>query len=114
MYIIYISYYMGQLLFLIINIKYIYILNKNIFFPLQHEKKRQLEYQKAHTLKLMLENEQRYVESLRSKLAKSKDPGTESIIQQDLVGDERRVHTLQHQLEQEVEFKYTLILIQIL
>lgn len=73
-------------------------------FRLQHEKMRQLEYEKAHTLKLMLEKERRYVESLRSKLAKNKDPGTESIIQQDLLGAERRVQTLQQQLEQEVEF----------
>lgn len=69
--------------------------------PVDHEKMRQLEYEKAHTLKLMLEKERRYVESLRSKLAKNKDPGTESIIQQDLLGAERRVQTLQQQLEQE-------------
>lgn len=70
----------------------------------QNEKMRQFEYQRAHTLKLMLEKEQRYVESLRSKRAKCNDSGTEAKILQDLVGAERRISTLQSQLEQEVSF----------
>lgn len=50
----------------------------------------------------MLEKEQRYVESLRSKRAKCNDSGTEARILQDLQGAERRILTLQTQLEQEV------------
>ncbi|CAB0007583.1 unnamed protein product, partial [Nesidiocoris tenuis] len=69
--------------------------------PVDNEKLRQFEYQKAHTLKLMLEKEQRYVESLRSKRAKCNDSGTEARILQDLQGAERRILTLQTQLEQE-------------
>ncbi|KAF6215351.1 hypothetical protein GE061_010103 [Apolygus lucorum] len=69
--------------------------------PVDNEKMRQFEYQRAHTLKLMLEKEQRNVESLRSKRAKCSDSGTEAKILQDLHGAERRISTLMSQLEQE-------------
>ena len=62
---------------------------------MQHEKLRQLESQRVHTLRLMLEKEQRYVDSLRSEIAKSNDTKR----QQQLNGAERRVQTLQKQLE---------------
>lgn len=42
----------------------------------------------------MLEKEQRYVDALRSELAKNNNPKA----QQELVGAERRVRTLQEQL----------------
>lgn len=61
---------------------------------LQHEKLRQLECQRVHTLRLMLEKEQRFVEALRSELAKSNEPK----VHQELAGAERRVRTLQDQL----------------
>jgi hypothetical protein len=61
---------------------------------LQHEKRRQLECQRLQTLRLMLEKEQRYVEALRSELAKSDEPK----VLQELAGAERRVRTLQDQL----------------
>ncbi|KAK9511028.1 hypothetical protein O3M35_005678 [Rhynocoris fuscipes] len=76
--------------------------------PVDHEKLRLLEYQRAHTLKLMLEKEQTYVESLRSKLARCTTPNIESKIQQDLVGAEKRVHKLQMELEQEVIINFNL------
>ncbi|XP_014249554.1 rho guanine nucleotide exchange factor 11 isoform X3 [Cimex lectularius] len=69
--------------------------------PVDHEKLRQLEHQKTHTLNLMLEKEQRYVDSLRSQLAKGNDSGLESKLQKTLIGAERRVQTLLQQLEQE-------------
>lgn len=47
-----------------------------------------------HTLQLMLEKEQRFVECLRSDLAKGNDVKK----QEQLAGAERRVHTLQQQL----------------
>ncbi|XP_023714771.1 rho guanine nucleotide exchange factor 12 isoform X5 [Cryptotermes secundus] len=62
--------------------------------PVDHEKLRQLECQRVHTLRLMLEKEQRYVEALRSELAKSNEPK----LHQELTGAERRVRTLQDQL----------------
>lgn len=65
-----------------------------LFSPLQFEKKRQMEFQRVHTLNLMLEKEQRFVEALRSELAKSND----SKLQEQLVGAERRVQTVQQQL----------------
>ncbi|KAG8266957.1 Rho guanyl-nucleotide exchange factor activity protein [Homalodisca vitripennis] len=58
------------------------------------EKKRQVEFERVHTLQLMLEKEQRFVECLRSELAKSNDVKK----QEQLVGAERRVQTLQQQL----------------
>lgn len=51
----------------------------------------------------MLEKEQTYVDSLRSKLAKCSDTSVESKITQDLLGAERRVNQLQMELEQEVK-----------
>jgi hypothetical protein len=45
-------------------------------------------------LRLMLEKEQRFVEALRSELAKSNEPK----VHQELAGAERRVRTLQDQL----------------
>jgi len=81
---------------------------------LQHEKLRQLECQRVHTLRLMLEKEQRFVEALRSELAKSNEPK----ILQELAGAERRVRTLQDQLvnltmhaEHEVGYSYKFCLI---
>jgi hypothetical protein len=65
----------------------------NVCVP-QHEKLRQLECQRVHTLRLMLEKEQRYVDALRSELAKS----NERKLHQELTGAERRVRTLQDQL----------------
>uniref|UniRef100_A0A1B6C0U4 Rho guanine nucleotide exchange factor 12 n=1 Tax=Clastoptera arizonana TaxID=38151 RepID=A0A1B6C0U4_9HEMI len=62
--------------------------------PVDFEKKRQMEYQRAHTLNLMLEKEQRFVEALRSELVKNNDPK----LQEQLVGAERRVQTVQQQL----------------
>lgn len=61
---------------------------------LQGEKRRQVENERVHTLQLMLEKEQRFVESLRSELAKSNDTKK----QEQLAGAERRVQTLQTQL----------------
>ncbi|XP_073986570.1 rho guanine nucleotide exchange factor 2 isoform X3 [Rhodnius prolixus] len=69
--------------------------------PVDFEKLRQFEHQRANTLKLMLEKEQTYVDSLRSKLAKCSDTSVESKITQDLLGAERRVNQLQMELEQE-------------
>lgn len=63
-------------------------------FVYQHEKMRQLECQRVHTLRLMLEKEQRFVEALRSELAKNNEPK----LQQQLAGAERRVQTVQQQL----------------
>ncbi|XP_046676809.1 rho guanine nucleotide exchange factor 11-like isoform X3 [Homalodisca vitripennis] len=62
--------------------------------PVDGEKKRQVEFERVHTLQLMLEKEQRFVECLRSELAKSNDVKK----QEQLVGAERRVQTLQQQL----------------
>lgn len=67
----------------------------------QHEKKRQLETQRVHTFQLMLENEQSYVDKLRSELAKtSSGSGNVNVValQAELAGAERRVRTLQEQL----------------
>uniref|UniRef100_T1HYM3 Uncharacterized protein n=1 Tax=Rhodnius prolixus TaxID=13249 RepID=T1HYM3_RHOPR len=72
--------------------------------PVDFEKLRQFEHQRANTLKLMLEKEQTYVDSLRSKLAKCSDTSVESKITQDLLGAERRVNQLQMELEQEERF----------
>jgi len=84
---------------------------------LQHEKLRQLECQRVHTLRLMLEKEQRFVEALRSELAKSNEPK----LLQELAGAERRVRTLQDQLvnltmhaEHEVGYSYKFCLITLL
>lgn len=68
-------------------------------FCLQHEKLRQLECQRVQTFRLMLEKEQRYVEALRSELAKCTDSSNEQQISRDLMGAERRVRTLQEQLQ---------------
>jgi hypothetical protein len=65
---------------------------------LQHEKLRQLECQREQTFRLMLEKEQRYAEALRSELAKCTDPSNEQQISRDLMGAERRIRTLQEQL----------------
>ena len=46
----------------------------------------------------MLEKEQRYAEALRSELAKCTDPSNEQQISRDLMGAERRIRTLQEQL----------------
>lgn len=62
--------------------------------PVDHEQQRQVECQRVHTLRLMLEKEQRFVEALRSELAKSNEPK----VHQELAGAERRVRTLQDQL----------------
>ncbi|PSN51924.1 hypothetical protein C0J52_06309 [Blattella germanica] len=62
--------------------------------PVDHEKLRQFECHKVHTLRLMLEKEQRYVDALRSEIAKSNEPR----LLQELTGAERRVRTLQDQL----------------
>jgi len=84
---------------------------------LQHEKLRQLECQRVHTLRLMLEKEQRFVEALRSELAKSNEPK----LLQELSGAERRVRTLQDQLvnltmhaEHEVGYSHKFCLITLL
>jgi hypothetical protein len=84
---------------------------------LQHEKLRQLECQRVHTLRLMLEKEQRFVEALRSELAKSNEPK----LHQELARAERRVRTLNDQLvsltmhaEQEVGYTYKFCLITLL
>ncbi|XP_054285231.1 rho guanine nucleotide exchange factor 12 [Macrosteles quadrilineatus] len=62
--------------------------------PVDGEKKRQVEYERVHTLQLMLEKEQRFVDGLRSELAKTNDIKK----QEQLAGAERRVQTLQQQL----------------
>ncbi|KAI5704922.1 hypothetical protein M8J75_010069 [Diaphorina citri] len=62
--------------------------------PVDHEKLRQLENQRVHTFRLMLEKELRYVEALRSEIAKSSEPK----IHQELCNAERRVRTLQEQI----------------
>ncbi|XP_063236975.1 rho guanine nucleotide exchange factor 11-like isoform X2 [Bacillus rossius redtenbacheri] len=62
--------------------------------PVDHEKMRQLECQRVHTIRLMLEKERRYVDALRSELARCNQPR----LQQELAGAERRVNTLQEQL----------------
>jgi len=84
---------------------------------LQHEKKRQMECQRVHTLRLMLEKEQRYVEALRSEIARSDEPK----VLQELAGAERRVRTLQDQLvnltmhaEHEVGYSYKFCLMTLL
>ena len=64
----------------------------------QHEKLRQLECQREQTFRLMLEKEQRYAEALRSELAKCTDASNEQQILRDLTGAERRIRTLQEQL----------------
>lgn len=46
----------------------------------------------------MLEKEQRYVDALRSELARCTDPAGEAKIVQELTGAERRVRTLQEKL----------------
>ena len=46
----------------------------------------------------MLEKEQRYVDALRSELARCTDPASETKIVQELTGAERRVRTLQEKL----------------
>ena len=46
----------------------------------------------------MLEKEQRYAEALRSELAKCTDPSNEQQILRDLTGADRRIRTLQEQL----------------
>ncbi|XP_033211602.1 rho guanine nucleotide exchange factor 12 isoform X2 [Belonocnema kinseyi] len=68
--------------------------------PVDHEKKRQLETERVHTIQLMLEKEQSYVEMLRSELAKLGAGNTNSIasLQTDLTGAERRVRVLQERL----------------
>ncbi|KAF4529856.1 hypothetical protein B566_EDAN017677, partial [Ephemera danica] len=58
------------------------------------EKKRQMESQRKHTYRLMLEEEQRHIESLRYDLAKNNDIRTSH----ELAKAERRVRTLQEQL----------------
>jgi len=60
---------------------------------------RQLDNQRVHTIRLMLENEQRYVEKLRSDLARCTDQAAEAKINNDLCGAERRVRTLHEQLQ---------------
>jgi hypothetical protein len=72
----------------------VYHLYREVHRMLQHEKRRQLECQRLHTLRLMLEKEQRFVEALQSELAKSNEP----TLLQHLAGAERRVQTLQDQL----------------
>ncbi|XP_066992612.2 rho guanine nucleotide exchange factor 12 isoform X3 [Anabrus simplex] len=62
--------------------------------PVDNAKQRQLECQRVHTLRLMLEKEQRYVESLRSQMAKSND----TKLLQELSGAERRVRTLEEEV----------------
>lgn len=66
--------------------------------PVDLEKKRQLQSERVHTYRLMLEKEQRYVEALRSELARCTDPGSEARFMQELTGAERRVQTLQEKL----------------
>ncbi|XP_017884355.1 rho guanine nucleotide exchange factor 11 isoform X1 [Ceratina calcarata] len=69
--------------------------------PVDHEKLRQLETERAHTFQLMLEKEQSYVDKLRSELAKA-STGSSNVnvvaVQAELAGAERRVRTLQEQL----------------
>ncbi|XP_024942922.1 rho guanine nucleotide exchange factor 11 isoform X3 [Cephus cinctus] len=71
--------------------------------PVDHEKKRQLETQRAHTFQLMLEKEKSYVENLRSELAKAGagagHVNNTATLQAELAGAERRVRTLQEQLD---------------
>ncbi|KAK6619066.1 hypothetical protein RUM44_003448 [Polyplax serrata] len=67
--------------------------------PVDVDKLRQLESQRVHTFRLMLEKEQLYVDALRSELAKCIDSQSESKIQQELNGATRRVSTLQEQLK---------------
>uniref|UniRef100_A0A8D9EQ02 Rho guanine nucleotide exchange factor 12 n=1 Tax=Cacopsylla melanoneura TaxID=428564 RepID=A0A8D9EQ02_9HEMI len=62
--------------------------------PVDQEKLRQLENQRVHTFRLMLEKELRYVEALRSEIAKGPEPEKH----QELCNAERRVRTLQEQL----------------
>lgn len=50
----------------------------------------------------MLEKEQLFVDTLRSKLAKCTDPQSGSKIQQDLNGAIRRVSTLQEELKNSI------------
>ncbi|KAE8746758.1 hypothetical protein FOCC_FOCC006506 [Frankliniella occidentalis] len=66
--------------------------------PVDLEKKRQLQCERVHTYRLMLEKEQRYVEALRSELARCTDPASEAKFVQELTGAERRVRTLQEKL----------------
>ena len=67
---------------------------------MQHEKKRQLETERVHTIQLMLEKEQSYVDMLRSELAKLGAGNSNSIasLQTELTGAERRVRVLQERL----------------
>ncbi|XP_065207030.1 rho guanine nucleotide exchange factor 12 isoform X3 [Planococcus citri] len=67
--------------------------------PVDHEKRRQLECQRLETFRLMVEKEQRYIEALRSELVKCTDPQSEKQISRDLIGAERRLKTLQDQLQ---------------
>ncbi|XP_043471753.1 rho guanine nucleotide exchange factor 11 isoform X2 [Leptopilina heterotoma] len=66
-----------------------------------HEKKRELETAKVHTIQLMLEKEQSYVDKLRSELAKVGAGNSNSIasLQTELNGAERRVRVLQERLK---------------
>ncbi|XP_025601965.2 rho guanine nucleotide exchange factor 11 isoform X3 [Athalia rosae] len=70
--------------------------------PVDHEKLRQLETQRVHTFQQMLETEQQYVDSLRSRLAKAGVSGSGgnnvTTLQTELAGAERRIRTLQDQL----------------
>ncbi|GLV42592.1 Rho guanine nucleotide exchange factor 2 [Carabus blaptoides fortunei] len=64
--------------------------------PADNEKLRQFQKERVQTFRLMLEEEQRYVDSLRSELARC--PGDEKKLAE-LTNAERRVTTLQDQLQ---------------
>ncbi|XP_011497167.1 PREDICTED: rho guanine nucleotide exchange factor 12 [Ceratosolen solmsi marchali] len=72
--------------------------------PVDHEKRRQLETQRVFTLQLMLENEQNYVEKLRSELAKAAagagNANNITSLQTELANAERRLKKLQEPLDQ--------------
>ncbi|XP_069363375.1 rho guanine nucleotide exchange factor 11 [Maniola hyperantus] len=63
--------------------------------PVNSEKQRQLEVSKAHTVRLMLEQEQKYIRDLRNELLKVPDVRKQA----QLESAEQRCSTLQHEID---------------
>ncbi|XP_063370506.1 uncharacterized protein LOC134658789 [Cydia amplana] len=63
--------------------------------PVNPEKQRQLEVSKVHTMRLMLEQEQKYIRDLRNELSKVPDVRKQA----QLESSEQRCATLQHEID---------------
>ncbi|XP_047999772.1 nascent polypeptide-associated complex subunit alpha, muscle-specific form-like [Leguminivora glycinivorella] len=63
--------------------------------PVNPEKQRQLEVSKVHTMRLMLEQEQKYIRELRNELSKVPDVRKQA----QLESSEQRCATLQHEID---------------